>query len=80
MTLVYDPRPIEPPDYWAGGDYPCYLDFCELVADELFREYDHEVSADQLKNNYYIKREYYLGESAEATAQLFYEFEVIWED
>lgn len=80
MTCLYDPRPLESPDYWLTGEASSYDEFCELVADELARAYDVTVTPQDLKGNYYIKREYYFGESIESTAELFYEFEIIWED
>jgi hypothetical protein len=80
MTLLYDPRPLESPDYWVTPEASSYSDFCELVADELARKHGWNTTANDLKGNYYIKREYYFGESVEATAELFYEFEIIWED
>lgn len=80
MTCLHDPRPLEAPEYWAPADAAYYPDFCEMVADELASKHDWNVTAADLKDNYYIQREYYFGESAEATAELFYEFEVIWED
>lgn len=80
MTCLIDPRPLESPDYWVIDAYPCYMDFCEDVADYLQRNHGWNTTGSQLADNYYVKREYELGESAEATAELFYEFEVIWED
>lgn len=80
MTCLIDPRPLESPDYWASPYYSSFADFCECVADALDRNHGWNVTAEELKKNYYAKREYEFGETAEATAELIYEFEVIWED
>lgn len=80
MTCLYDPRPLESPDYWLTSEAESYPEFCELVADELDRKHGWNTTGANLLDNYYIRREYELGESVEATAELFYEYEIIWED
>lgn len=80
MTCLVDPRPLESPSYWEPEFYSCFADFCEQVADALDRNHGWNTTAEDLKGNYYAKREYEFGETAEATAALIYEFEVIWED
>jgi len=80
MTCLYDPRPLESPDYWVTPEASSYAEFCELVADALAREYNWNATIEDLKGNYYIEREYYFGASVNETAELFYQFEIIWED
>lgn len=80
MTILIDPRPLEDPSYWEADLYSCFADFCEYVADALQQNHGWNTTADDLKDNYYAKREYEFGESAEATAEMIYEFEITWED
>lgn len=80
MTALHDPRPLESPDYWVTPETSSYTEFCELVAEALQRDHDWNTTGEDLKGNYYIEREYYFGASVKETAELFYEFEVIWED
>ena len=80
MTTLLDPRPLESPTYWESEPYSCFADFCEQVADALQRNHGWNTTDENIKTNYYARREYDLGESAEATAEMIYEYEITWED
>ena len=78
MTCLYDPRPLESPDYWELV-WDSFAQFCDYVADGIKEQYGVTVEPMDVENNFYAKREYQYGDLDEAI-RCIAEYDLFWSE